>query len=71
MTAYMHNHRLPEEERLSLSDGDIVHLFVIGLGFSLTADRQTCGEKEQQSETHHHTPPPGRRAASTHSHLHL
>lgn len=59
--------RLPEEDRLPLSDGDIVHLFVVGLGFSLTADGQTCGKKEEQSETHGNTSPP----ASAQQHLHL
>lgn len=40
----------PEEDRLSLSDGDIVHHFVVGLRIPLAADRQPCRQKKHNPQ---------------------
>lgn len=41
----------PEEDSLSLSDGDIVHHIVVGLRITLAADRQPCRHKNQNPQT--------------------
>lgn len=40
----------PEENRFSLSDGDIVHHFVLGLRIPLAADWQPCRHKKQHPQ---------------------
>lgn len=41
----------PEKDRLSLSDGDIVHHFVVGLRIPLAAYWQPCGHKKQNPQS--------------------
>lgn len=40
----------PEKDRLSLSDCDIVHHFVVGLRIPLAADLQPCRYKKQNPQ---------------------
>lgn len=40
----------PEKDRLSLSDGDIVHHFVVGWRVPLAADWQPCRHKKQNPQ---------------------
>lgn len=40
----------PEEDRLSLPDGDVVHHLVVGLRVPLAADWQPCGHKKQNPQ---------------------
>lgn len=40
----------PEEDCLSLSHGDVVHHFVVGVRIPLAADRQPCRHKKQNPQ---------------------
>jgi len=40
----------PEKDRFSLSDGDIVHHFIVGLRIPLATDRQPCRHKKQNPQ---------------------